>query len=208
MDGYGYLTEEELTYYIRNNEEYYKKHYPNVKHDFHVGEVVKISDDTYNKGYAGMLGIVISWTGVGNYVYVAARDCNAKRYWVCGFPEYDLERRDCTINDVSEGLRSAYFYWIKSNWSHFLPENNNNNKLEKLNLSLTKDEYDVIPIIISMTRIYLQELFDKTIEDKFWEQHKENIYLIYKYYQEHSSGIMANANKILEKINNSNNNLL
>lgn len=48
----------------------------------------------------------------------------------------------------------------------------------------------------------------ETIEDKFWEQHKENIYLIYKYYQEHSSGIMANANKILEKINNSNNNLL
>lgn len=56
------LTEEELKRYIRNNEEHCKKHYPDVKHDFHVGEVVKISDDTHNKGYAGMSGIVISWT--------------------------------------------------------------------------------------------------------------------------------------------------
>lgn len=75
-------------------------------------------------------------------------------------------------------------------------------RTDLINLTLTKEEYDAIPILVSMSQIYLWELNKKTPEDKFWEQHKENMNLIKEYHKKGYQGIMANADAILEKINN------
>lgn len=75
-------------------------------------------------------------------------------------------------------------------------------KTDLINLTLTKEEYDAIPILISISQTYLWELNKKIPKNKFWEWHKENIDLIDKYHKKGYQGIMANADNILKKINN------
>lgn len=70
-----------------------------------------------------------------------------------------------------------------------------------INLTVTKEEYEAIPILISMAETYLWELYDKTEKDSYWKRHKENIDRIKEYHKTHQ-GIMVNGFNILEKMNN------
>lgn len=192
------LSKDELDYYINENERR-----NNAKHNFHVGEIVKIGDELgHDIGYANEIGVVINWSTIDEYVTVVAYDNRAKRYWACGFEEKDLIKCEKKWNELSTELTFALYYWIYSNYSHCLPkENVPKSKKDLINITLTKEEYEAMPILISMSQIYLWELYNKKETDSFYEQHKENIELIQQYHNKGYQGIMANASEILKKIN-------
>lgn len=58
-------------------------------------------------------------------------------------------------------------------------------------IHLNKEQLEAIPILVNMAMIYTWELYKKTQDDKFYEQHKENIDLIQEYHNKGYQGILA-----------------
>lgn len=76
--------------------------------------------------------------------------------------------------------------------------------MKKHILELNDEELDCIPILVSLSQIYLWELYNKKEGCRFWEQHKENIDIIKNYHNKGYQGVMAVANNVIEKVVNIN----
>lgn len=117
-----------------------------------------------------------------------------------------LELKDMNKRHLINSMNMIERICFHENWNcmdfiiyqNLLKEINNRNIIT---LKLTQEEYESIPILISMAKIYFWELYQKNANDIYWKQHKENINLINQYHKKGYQGIMAVANKILEKIN-------
>lgn len=101
------LLKEDLMYYVKKHEEYYS----NNKHNFHVGEVVAISNYDTNKE---QIGIIKSWSTIDNYVYVLSYDEKANRHWICGFKEKELKKTNIQLENVLEELYNKYCYYVEN----------------------------------------------------------------------------------------------
>lgn len=64
---------------------------------------------------------------------------------------------------------------------------------------LTKEELEVIPVIVNMAMIYSWELYNKKDNDKFYKQHQENIDLINDYHNKGYQGVLAVGSYIESK---------